>query len=98
MESQVGEGKNRSGVTPISRASAIRIAEHEIDRVLSASVGGLLYPPLTTAFDARRRIDFTDGLRELLYHGIAGAITCQAFMLSRIRGWLFHLNLAGGLS
>jgi hypothetical protein len=27
-------GKNKSGVTPISRASAIKLAEYEIDRLL----------------------------------------------------------------
>jgi hypothetical protein len=29
-----GDGKNKTGVTPISRAAAIKLAEHEIDRVL----------------------------------------------------------------
>jgi hypothetical protein len=33
-EVRFGEGKNRSGVTAISRAAAIKLAEHEIDRVL----------------------------------------------------------------
>jgi hypothetical protein len=33
-EVRFGEGKNKSGVTPISRAAAIKLAEYEIDRVL----------------------------------------------------------------
>jgi len=33
-EVQFGGGKNKSGVTPISRAAAIKIAEQEIDRVV----------------------------------------------------------------
>jgi hypothetical protein len=33
-EIRFGAGKNKSGVTPISRAAAIKIAEYEIDRVL----------------------------------------------------------------
>jgi len=28
-----GAGKNKSGVTPVSRAAAIKAAEYEIDRV-----------------------------------------------------------------
>jgi hypothetical protein len=33
-EVRFGGGKNKSGVTPISRAVAIKIAEQEIDRIL----------------------------------------------------------------
>jgi hypothetical protein len=33
-EVRFGEGKNKSGVTAISRAAAIKLAEYEIDRVL----------------------------------------------------------------
>jgi hypothetical protein len=33
-EIKLGAGKNRSGVTPLSRAAAIKIVEYEIDRVL----------------------------------------------------------------
>jgi hypothetical protein len=33
-EVRFGGGKNKSGVTPISRASAIKIVEYQIDRVL----------------------------------------------------------------
>jgi hypothetical protein len=33
-EVRFGEGKNKSGVTPMSRAAAIKLAEYEIDRVL----------------------------------------------------------------
>jgi hypothetical protein len=33
-EITLGEGKNRSGVTPVSRAVATRQAEAEIDRIL----------------------------------------------------------------
>ncbi len=32
-EIRFGDGKNKSGVTPLSRAAAIKIAEYEIDRV-----------------------------------------------------------------
>ena len=33
-EVRFGEGKNKSGVTRISRAAAIKLAEYEIDRAL----------------------------------------------------------------
>jgi hypothetical protein len=33
-EVRFGDGKNKSGVTPESRAFAIKLAEYEIDRVL----------------------------------------------------------------
>jgi hypothetical protein len=33
-EVRFGDGKNKSGVTPESRALAIKLAEYEIDRVL----------------------------------------------------------------
>jgi hypothetical protein len=33
-EIRLGDGKNRSGVTPVSRAVAIKQAEYEIDRLL----------------------------------------------------------------
>jgi hypothetical protein len=33
-EIRSGDGKNRSGATPASRAVAIKLAEYEIDRIL----------------------------------------------------------------
>jgi hypothetical protein len=33
-EVRLADGKNKSGVTPVSRAVAIKQAEHEIDRIL----------------------------------------------------------------
>jgi hypothetical protein len=33
-EVRFGDGKNKSGVTPVSRAFAIKLAEYEIDRTL----------------------------------------------------------------
>ncbi len=33
-EVRFADGKNKSGVTPVSRAVAIKQAEHEIDRIL----------------------------------------------------------------
>lgn len=33
-EIRFGEGKHKAGVTPISRAAAIRLAKSEIDRAL----------------------------------------------------------------
>jgi hypothetical protein len=33
-EVRFADGKNKSGVTPVSRAVAIKQAEHEIDRLL----------------------------------------------------------------
>ena len=33
-EIRLGDGKTRSGVTPASRAAAIKLAEYEIDRIL----------------------------------------------------------------
>jgi hypothetical protein len=33
-EVELGEGKNKSGVTPVSRAVAIKQAESEIERVV----------------------------------------------------------------
>ena len=33
-EIRFGDGKNKSGVTPLSRAAAIKVAEYEIDRVV----------------------------------------------------------------
>ena len=30
----IGGGKTKSGVTPLSRAAAIKVAEYEIDRVI----------------------------------------------------------------
>jgi hypothetical protein len=33
-EVRFGDGKNKSGVTPVSRVFAIKLAEFEIDRVL----------------------------------------------------------------
>jgi hypothetical protein len=33
-EVKFGDGKNKSGVTPISRAAAMKLAQHEIDRAL----------------------------------------------------------------
>jgi hypothetical protein len=32
-EIRFGDGKHKVGVTPISRASAIKLAEYEIDRI-----------------------------------------------------------------
>jgi hypothetical protein len=36
-EVRFGGGKNKSGVTPHSRAAAIKLAEYEIDRVVRAN-------------------------------------------------------------
>jgi hypothetical protein len=33
-EVRFGGGKTKSGVTPLSRAAAIKVAEYEIDRVI----------------------------------------------------------------
>ena len=33
-EIRFGDGKNKTGMTPISRAAAIKLAEYEIDRAL----------------------------------------------------------------
>jgi hypothetical protein len=33
-EVRFGDGKHKTGVTPISRAAAIKLAEYEIDRAL----------------------------------------------------------------
>ena len=33
-EIRLGDDKNKSGATPVSRAFAIKLAEYEIDRVL----------------------------------------------------------------
>jgi hypothetical protein len=33
-EIRFGDGKSKTGVTPISRAAAIKLAEYEIDRML----------------------------------------------------------------
>jgi hypothetical protein len=33
-EIRLGDGKSKSGSTPVSRAFAIRLAEHEIDLIL----------------------------------------------------------------
>jgi hypothetical protein len=33
-EVELADGKSKSGVTPVSRAVAIKQAEHEIDRIL----------------------------------------------------------------
>jgi hypothetical protein len=33
-EIRFGDGKSKTGVTPISRAAAIKLAEYEIDRIL----------------------------------------------------------------
>ena len=35
-EIRFGDGKNKSGVTPLGRAAAIKIAEYEIDRILKS--------------------------------------------------------------
>jgi hypothetical protein len=70
---------------------------NQLDRlsviVKAASVSGLCYAALTAAFGARRRIDLAAAPHRLRYHGIASAIACRTFMLIRLRGWLFHLNL-----
>jgi hypothetical protein len=34
-EVRFGGGKNKSGVTPLSRAMAIKVAEYEIDRIVT---------------------------------------------------------------
>jgi hypothetical protein len=34
-EVRFSDGKNKSGVSPHSRAAAIKLAEHEIDRVVT---------------------------------------------------------------
>jgi hypothetical protein len=36
-EIRFGDGKSKTGVTPVSRAVAIKQAEHEIDRILKDS-------------------------------------------------------------
>jgi hypothetical protein len=36
-EVRFGGGKTKSGVTPLSRATAIKVAEYEIDRVVRTS-------------------------------------------------------------
>ena len=43
----------------------------------------------------RRRIDFAAGLHWLRDRRKAGATACRTFNLSRLRGWLFHLNVSG---
>src|ERR1700686_3384107 len=58
----------------------------------AASVGGLWYPSLTTAFLAGLRIDFAAGLHWLHYRRIASAIACRTFILRRLRGRPFHFN------
>jgi hypothetical protein len=63
-------------------------------RCKAASVGGLFYPSLATAFLARRRIDFAAGLHWLLYRRKSCAVACRTFTLRRVRGWLFHCNLS----
>jgi hypothetical protein len=61
----------------------------------AASVGGLCYPSLTTAFFAPRRVDFVTGLHWLHYHRIAGASAGRTLRLNSIRHCFFHLNLSG---
>src|SRR5260221_1016658 len=39
------------------------------------------------------RIDFAPRSHRLRYNGIAGAIACRTFLLSRISGGLSHLSL-----
>ena len=55
------------------------------DRVgrLLPALATLYNSSLATAFFARRRIDFAARLHWLHYHGIAGAVACRAFSLSR---------------
>ena len=36
-EVRFGGGKTKSGVTPLSRAAAIQVAEYEIDRVIKGN-------------------------------------------------------------
>ena len=57
-------------------------------------LGGPCSPPLTTTFLAPRRMDFIVGPRWLRYHGKPGAVARRTFLLGRIGGWLFHLNLS----
>jgi hypothetical protein len=52
----------------------------------AASVGGLCYPSLATAFLARRRIDFADRSHWLHHRGISSAVACWTFLFDRIRG------------
>jgi len=33
-EFRLGDGRSKTGVTPVSRAATMRLAEHEIDRAL----------------------------------------------------------------
>jgi hypothetical protein len=33
-EFRFGNGRSKTGITPVSRAAAIRLAEYEIDRIL----------------------------------------------------------------
>src|SRR5207237_795411 len=62
------------------------------NRASNASVRGLCYPSLTTAFLAPRRVDFATRLYWLHYLGKAGTVACRTFMLLRFSGWLFHLD------
>jgi hypothetical protein len=55
-------------------------------RCKAASVGGLCYAPLTTAFLARVRIDFSIRLDWLRDRWKSGTIACRAFNLSLLRG------------
>src|SRR6202022_2804474 len=64
----------------------------------AASVGGLYNSSLTTALRAWRRIDFAAQSYWLHYYGIASAIACRTFRLSRFRGLVFHLNVSGRIS
>jgi hypothetical protein len=52
----------------------------------TASVGGLCYAPLTTAFLARRRIDFSTRLHWLRDRWKSRTIACRTFNLGLLRG------------
>src|ERR1700730_16046593 len=56
-----------------------------------ASLGGLFYPSLATAFLTRSRIDFAARPHWLRYSRKSSALACRTFRLSRLRGGLFHL-------
>ena len=44
-EIRLADGRRKIGVTPISRAAAIKLAKHEIDRALSGRSNGSLVIP-----------------------------------------------------
>src|SRR5260370_22745053 len=62
-----------------------------------ASVGGLWYPSFTTAFLARRRIDFAAGSRSLPYPRGVRANCRRAFFFCWNFGRAFYLNISARL-